>query len=1395
MKHIKSTVSAIVLSTLLSSQSVAGDRPNIIIVFADDISARELPIYGSSTWSPPVGGSTSDPQYRASTPVLDQLASEGCYIKTAWASVVCSPSRAMMMTGRFAHLHKWWGNKSKGQYIDEKGKQSNWPLYLSSPHQIGHIAQQAGYGTYWSGKTQMAGDLNRYGFDQGCFTPGNLGDTDNPFTDFKLVVDKSNGKRIFRNADSNQPVDTYQQHGWYWFPHIRLMNHGGKDFQWWPNTDESRSQFGVETYGPDVELDFVFDFMAKKVSNGEPFFVYHTSHLGHDAYDWLNPDSKSKWPGTPVVNWDGEKYTRTQPNITGDAGDYDTHGTVTPPGIHHHVNYLDYQVWLYQNKLKELGIDDNTIFVFCADNGTSGYGKNSTDRQKGTHVPLIISAPGLTKRGEQDVLVSFSDFLPTIAELTGTELPEDYEINGESLVPFLFGDRRQHRDWLYGYKDSEQIIRGKWVMRDGRGKWWDVEKTPDDLISFPPIQDWTTVSAAHRAERDKLQAVLPRFDQAKHGKHGPGVKSDSLVVSPRASRNQEAKQNLPLTLKDLQKQTWTVTFEDDYEGRDTIGNRYTTARGHDDSWSVKDGLVIGKQTKDDHGAVIRTELEFDDVDIQFDFRFTGGTSFNVVIDDADEKSVHAGHICRASIFPKYLMISDDKTGAMNLEVRKQRADIDLTQEKADVLKQRLDRTRASAKVAIIPNQWHRLRLRVRGDTMKAFLDNEVVTTLKSPGFAHPTKTKFGFTVNGQSIEFDNLVVRQPSEPLGVSPRASQKPSLHGRPAADASRLTVSENTQALTQADSPSQPNILWIITDDHRADSIAAYNVATTGRRHSELGFVSSPSADALARQGVLFTRAYCNSPGCAPSRTSMHFGMYPHHCGQYGFEMGHQSADFCKPMFPKLMAELGYQTALFGKSGFSSFEWGAKKLVKTSPYQFSIDQKELYAHERVDWFHRKTWANGKASGDEAFWAMADGGIYIHTPINAPLRAEDAAKKKRVERELDLLYRLGDNDGLVIGGVSPQPTSTTQDGNILAAFSDYLQHSGETYETPWGRKVDGPPTDQPLFANLGFHFPHTPVLPSKEFRDQFAGTSYHIPEFNKGDLERLPPQLVQWFNKCNFADMKAEEKQQAIRDYYAFCAMGDFLVGKAVEQFKSFSKSQDREWVILYVIGDHGWHLGEQGGESKFAPYDTSNHCAVIVVSSDRQRYPAGTVCDNFVEFVDFAPTCLNLAGADLHAHQYQHLDGATLDAVRSGKFSRDYVIGEMNHVIGPRAYLRSNDFAFSMRVRARNGKPGEPWGHRPGEGVRWALEAPRNSVEMALFDLRTDTNEQRNVADDPHYRELAHWFREKLGRIVLGDGRIECDWKKQNDFSVSKFASGAHDGRLDIPSRLIPVTSTREP
>lgn len=190
--------------------------------------------------------------------------------------------------------------------------------------------------------------------------------------------------------------------------------------------------------------------------------------------------------------------------------------------------------------------------------------------------------------------------------------------------------------------------------------------------------------------------------------------------------------------------------------RAEVGADYKIARAKDGAFTIKDGVLIGKQTDDDHGAVIRKELDFDDIEFHLNFRFNGGSRFNFVIDDKDEKSVHAGHICRVSLSPKRLMISDDKTGAMNLKVRAQRQSKDLPAAEAKALKKLLAETQATAPVDLEKGRWYTLRVTITGDVMSATIDGKQIAKLCSPGIAHPTKTKFGMTVNGATIDFDDL---------------------------------------------------------------------------------------------------------------------------------------------------------------------------------------------------------------------------------------------------------------------------------------------------------------------------------------------------------------------------------------------------------------------------------------------------------------------------------------------------------------------------------------------------------------------------------------------------------------------------------------------------------------
>lgn len=597
-------------------------------------------------------------------------------------------------------------------------------------------------------------------------------------------------------------------------------------------------------------------------------------------------------------------------------------------------------------------------------------------------------------------------------------------------------------------------------------------------------------------------------------------------------------------------------------------------------------------------------------------------------------------------------------------------------------------------------------------------------------------------------------------------------------------------------ASEPAQPpNILWIVTDDQRADSINAFNRAVYGQEDSPLGHVESPNADRLAAEGVLFTKAITNSPVCAPSRAAMHTGRYPFRTGHYAFELTHQAPDFIKPVVSEVMRDQGYRTASFGKSDHYIYKWGpGQGFHDAGLFDFRVHFKHnLQKNGWGDLFTAAQYgrSNGEiikiGSTETVLYPDGRKKSYYLKRDNADLTAEDIASREGVNQEFDLLrFYTGGIKDQIVGGENPKPAGETVDAYIVREFTSYLANQDSEYETLWGQKAAGADTSKPQFLHLGFHLPHTPVLPPKSFRDRFRKHHYRVPEFNREELAKMPAQLQRVQKSGNMVEMTDKEKQQAIQDYYAFCAYGDSLLGEAVESFKAYCEVNEQEYLILYVIGDHGWHLGEQGTYAKFMPHRQSVSNAAILVASDKGLIPAGGVYEDFIEYVDFAPTFLEIAGVDTASDEYDYLDGyPLLDVLNEKQPKRDYVLGEINLIAGPRAYLHTDRFRFSMRTRPFSNLAKA---HQVGKNLEWALTAPAEKVEMALYDLESDPLERDNLAYQPGFEGLAAHFRDKLGRVVLGDRRIECDWSLENTYGVGGFALGADDKKFEVPESLIP-------
>lgn len=593
-------------------------------------------------------------------------------------------------------------------------------------------------------------------------------------------------------------------------------------------------------------------------------------------------------------------------------------------------------------------------------------------------------------------------------------------------------------------------------------------------------------------------------------------------------------------------------------------------------------------------------------------------------------------------------------------------------------------------------------------------------------------------------------------------------------------------------AQNTQRPNILWIITDDHRADALESFNQTTIGTKESKLGYVSSPNIDKLASEGTLFVNAYCNSAACAPSRSSMMTGLYPHHNGITGFELAHNKTVIAKKTIPEALKEYGYGTAIFGKMGYYLLSWDEKKQQPSfkSPgyYDYEINSKnDLQLLGFTDFnSYGKTTIAGKVYDSEEFYFDNKTKVSV---IPESTDEEHKNQVKDIDKKLGVLRAYtAKSSAMIIGGVSPRPSFETFDGFILKEFQHYLSNSNKEFQTFSGRKAQGAKTVEPQFVSLNFHLPHTPVLPPAEYREQFKNKKYKIPAFNKKEeLSTLPAQLKKLYETMKIDGLTDEEKQQAVRDYYAFCAYGDALIGKAIEDFKKYSEENKQEYVIILTVGDHGWQLGEQGIEAKFAPYDVSNRGAIIVTSSDKKKFPVNKVSEDYVEYVDLYTTILSAANVDINEAKYAYLDGFDMEKISKGTaVKRAYVLGEMNHVYGPRAYIRNKDFAFSMCIKKDNAKPGKQV--PPGTGLEWARTESLENVEVALFDLRIDPDERNNVGLKKEYRALSEWFRKKLTNIVLGDGRVEIDWSKKDSYSISDFALGADDKKLNIPKNIIP-------
>jgi hypothetical protein len=214
-----------------------------------------------------------------------------------------------------------------------------------------------------------------------------------------------------------------------------------------------------------------------------------------------------------------------------------------------------------------------------------------------------------------------------------------------------------------------------------------------------------------------------------------------------------------------------LLFSDDFE-RTELGPKWGPVVP---TFTLENGTLKGTQTRVTtpaadgkpaivgHQAVIGTDVPTKDSVIEFKFKFSGATSVSAEFDDRKYTGSHYGHICYVRMTPKSVILEDQKEGSMRNDIYAM-TDPAQKEEKKKLMEGR----HVSFPVALESEKWYTMDLETVGDEMRASLDGKPVAFLKSPGIAHPTKSKVEFGCGGKDGFFDDIKIWT-AEPVTAKP--------------------------------------------------------------------------------------------------------------------------------------------------------------------------------------------------------------------------------------------------------------------------------------------------------------------------------------------------------------------------------------------------------------------------------------------------------------------------------------------------------------------------------------------------------------------------------------------------------------------------------------------------
>ncbi len=427
-------------------------RPNVVVIYVDDLGAGELGCYG---------------QEHIRTPNIDSIAAAGVRFTSAYSgSPVCAPSRCIALTGKHAGhavVRDNWENGGWG----ENEPEGQLPL-PDAEVTVAERLKAAGYATAGFGKWGLGG-------------PGTEGAPENQGFDHfygYLCQRKAHNyypTHLWRNGKKT-PIDGAK----YFRAHQKLKEPLESADAYYEAYGD-----GMERYAPALMADDMIQWLDEKAESEEPFFLYYASIIPHLALQ-VPREYVERYPS----EWDGEPYLGNKSYLPHPSPRRAYAGM---------ISFLDDQVGRILQSLEEKGALENTIVLFTSDNGATYVGGVDTDffashdgrrgskgklYEGGIRIPLVAQWPGQFPAGETtDHAICTVDLTATVMELIGSPMPDlrlaapdSISFAGALRKPAAPGPVRPMMYWEHRPAGAQAVRDGNWKLlrtglKKGQPKW------------------------------------------------------------------------------------------------------------------------------------------------------------------------------------------------------------------------------------------------------------------------------------------------------------------------------------------------------------------------------------------------------------------------------------------------------------------------------------------------------------------------------------------------------------------------------------------------------------------------------------------------------------------------------------------------------------------------------------------------------------------------------------------------------------------------------------------------------------------------------------------------------------------------------------------------------------